>query len=150
MVLFSESPAMPFCMPATDRPGETFSRYPLPATSRCDFPAPSHSGGTRHTQCKQPNTSRLRFEGAIVHMYYVFRISRHSSRNSASTRWHERSNLPACVALCSHDRNQNSFAAAFFVCRFSQPGSISTTQVKQVQQKVPIDEAKFAKPPAGP
>jgi photosynthetic reaction center cytochrome c subunit len=30
----------------------------------------------------------------------------------------------------------------------SQPGSTSTTQVKQVQQNVPIDEARFAKPPA--
>jgi hypothetical protein len=32
----------------------------------------------------------------------------------------------------------------------SQPGSTSTTQVKQLQQNVPIDEAKFAKPPADP
>ena len=30
----------------------------------------------------------------------------------------------------------------------SQPGSTSTTRVKQVQQNVPIDEARFAKPPA--
>jgi photosynthetic reaction center cytochrome c subunit len=37
-----------------------------------------------------------------------------------------------------------------FRVTISQPGSTSTTQVKQVEQNVPIDEARFVKPPADP